>query len=273
MIKDDPQRKQMHLSLLALILDIAIFCLLLLEQIFSPKHPGLTLFLLITMIFSVGLLSFAIISRTYLWRRLDKRRERVMQGDTSLLAHEQPVPDAFAVPVPAYIHLRSRWQIIAVFFGIIALVILIAFFIIPPLTGNTQTLTYIMLGAIFGITLLALAVGFIITYIQLKSNSYYAIEISPEGLTTYYNGKVRTVYWYEARVFAIISGKKGRLPTYELASTRTVARWIQLPHRSWYFYKTEVPYEQYKQQMSALLGYIAARTNLPLYDLRERPAK
>lgn len=274
MIKDDPQRKQIYLALLALGILIVSFGLNILGANYSSKHLGLTFFLLITMIFSVGILAFAIILRTYLWRRLDKRRTRAMQGDASLLAREQPVPNAFAVPVPVSINLGSKWQSIAVFYGIIALAILIAFFIIPPLTGGTQLFTYITLGFIFGVALLALAVGFIITYIQQKTNSYYAIEILPEGLTTYYNGNVRTVYWHEAQVFALTGGRKpGSLLTYELSSTRTVTRWIYLPRKTWYFYKTEVPYEQYEQQIRALLSHIAARTHLPLYDLRERPAK
>lgn len=274
MIKDDPQRKYMRWILLPLVIDICLFSLLVLSQFFSSHHQTLSPFFLVLLIFDIILLSSVIILFVYARRRTDKHRERAMKGDTSLLAREQPVPDASAVPAPVSIRLNMRWQPLAAFFVILAIFFFIIVIIIPPLTGSVQTLTYISMGIIFGIMLLGLVVGFIVLYVQLKSTPYYAIMISQEGLTTYYTGRVRTVYWHEARVFAITGGRKsGGVQTYELASRQTVARWVFLPRRTWSFYKTEVPYEQYEQQMRALLSYIAARTGLPLYDLRNRPAK
>lgn len=76
--------------------------------------------------------------------------------------------------------------------------------------------------------------------------------------------------WDEMRVFTIIgSNKRGRVQVYELANPEKVLRFICLPRRSLFSsYKPTVSYDEYDQQIQALLNLIAAKTGLPLYDLR-----
>ena len=78
--------------------------------------------------------------------------------------------------------------------------------------------------------------------------------------------------WSEARLFAIRGADKLGSPAleYELASATKVLTWRHLRHsrRWWSFYKPPLSFEEYEQQMAHLLEFIAAKTNLPLYDVR-----
>src|SRR5450631_3090013 len=47
-----------------------------------------------------------------MWKRLDQKRQAAAQGDQSLLATEQPVPDAQAVSLPLTIRMRSNRRLL-----------------------------------------------------------------------------------------------------------------------------------------------------------------
>jgi hypothetical protein len=74
------------------------------------------------------------------------------------------------------------------------------------------------------------------------------------------------------RLFAIRGrGKQGTPATrYELATERWAVEWRRLRHVRWYsFEQPEFPFDEYDRQMEALLSLLAAKTGLPLYDLRD----
>ena len=86
------------------------------------------------------------------------------------------------------------------------------------------------------------------------------------------------IRWRNARLFATcpcnLWEKRAYAPTiYELAGPNTVVRWERLrrkmPFTFAWLCKPSIPFDEYDQQMDALLSVIAAKTGLPLYDLRE----
>ena len=99
------------------------------------------------------------------------------------------------------------------------------------------------------------------------------IEVTEHGLCARYAGRTGRVMWEEARLFALYgmfrAQKNGAALTYELSSPRDIVRWTWV-QRTTYFLglKPTLPLEEYNRQMQALLSLIAARTGLPLYDLR-----
>ena len=89
--------------------------------------------------------------------------------------------------------------------------------------------------------------------------------------------KVRSIPWSEAKLFAIrtFPGAK-RFPypvQLELASSSEIIRWTWIHQGGWYWrlYPAEPTesMEVYEQHMHGVLSIIAARTGLPLYDLRK----
>lgn len=97
-----------------------------------------------------------------------------------------------------------------------------------------------------------------------------SIVVTAHGLRVKDAGGVHYVPWSAARLFAIYKGKKdASLTYYELSSAKDIVRWEWT--RKFRKLKTEVPnvsMDEYNSQMQALLSLIAAKTGLPLYDLR-----
>jgi hypothetical protein len=66
-----------------------------------------------------------------------------------------------------------------------------------------------------------------------------------------------------------ILGSAGRSNNvYELASAKRIIHWRGIPSSAPMLIHQKVSFETYRQQMQALLCVIAAKTGLPLYDLR-----
>jgi hypothetical protein len=83
------------------------------------------------------------------------------------------------------------------------------------------------------------------------------------------------IYWREARLFAIRSARPGAPATrYELASPNKVVTFGRARRARWWaLYRPIIPWAEYDAQMDALLDVIAARTGLPLYDVRSGPGQ
>jgi hypothetical protein len=99
------------------------------------------------------------------------------------------------------------------------------------------------------------------------------VEATPEGLFVSVEtapARTRSIRWDEARLFAIYQGKEtGESIEYELSGPVTILRWHRLKQTRWSSWrKPALPFYEYDRQMEALLALIAARTGLPLYDLR-----
>ncbi|MBA2395323.1 MAG: hypothetical protein H0V70_21550 [Ktedonobacteraceae bacterium] len=63
-------------------------------------------------IWTVLAILYVFVVRT--WKRFDQKRQAAAQGDQSLLATEQPVPNAQAVSLPLTIRMRSNRRLLAI---------------------------------------------------------------------------------------------------------------------------------------------------------------
>ena len=131
------------------------------------------------------------------------------------------------------------------------------------------------LGALDGSTLLFLAVcifGFL-GLITLLDSPWIRLTmtLSEEGMLVRGFGTKRSILWKQVRLFAIASEGKVGTPVseYELADLTTSLRVRRLRREArLQVLKPQTTFEVYEQQMEAMLSFIAAKTGVPLYDLR-----
>jgi hypothetical protein len=214
------------------------------------------------------------------WKRLERRRQAAVRGDESLLAAEQPIPDATALQLPLTIEQRPDWFKLLTMLGIpllLALILAVILVAFPPdwITGPyarsiTPDIMYIIATVIVGLTLVLCGVLAAILYNRVRQQ----LTVTETGLIKPGFRKVQSISWNEARLFAIdgiYGGKKYPYPTvYELSSANEIIRWmwIRSTWRIIFFARPAVSQEEHNRQMQVLLSLIAARTGLPLYDLR-----
>jgi membrane protein YdbS with pleckstrin-like domain len=211
------------------------------------------------------------------WRLRAQKRALALQGDQSLLASEQPTPDPNALALPATIELRMRPTLYYIALAYVLIVTitaaLIVFFVVP---FSSQEKLIFVLGAVGFIVLLIVAI-FIASYFGMRLNSQ-SITVTDEGITTRYLNKTTTIPWHEARFFSINGiAKQDRAVIYELSSDTTSALWTRLLVSKGIVrtatLRPTMPFSEYEQKSQALINLIAARTNLPLYDLRDTTNK
>ena len=202
-------------------------------------------------------------------------RQAAVAGDASLapLAFPQPVPNEHALPLPLTIKLRptiSMAGFIAGLFAAIWFVLLIGgmFF-----TEGIDAIAAVFTTWTFGMIIILVSPSLLIFIIGLFATRQ-RIEITDEGLTIHEINNTSSVRWDEVKLFATTPPKKrASLIFYELStSANTLSSGVilqrlrrdarLLPH------KPETPFDDYDRQMDALLSLIAAKTRLPLYDLR-----
>jgi hypothetical protein len=220
------------------------------------------------------------------WKRFDIRRQAAAQGDTSLLATEQPMPDAQAVSLPLTIRMRSNRRLQIAVTVTLFLSLLLPFFIgfifglqthaaHPTHPVHMQPL-FIIMGIWALITLVLVGIVYAILYIKGREQvtlTDYGIMIS--GVTP----RMQSISWNEARLFAIVNSSNlkrfnERQPLMlEVAGEYNLVRWTWLRPKSFRsgFAVPMLPPEEYEQQMRGVLSVIAAKTGLPLYDLRKKP--
>ena len=197
-------------------------------------------------------------------RRAEKRRRAAASGAQWFpLASPQPYPNPEALPLPFVISLRPRW---------------LAFLLTPVITWIAVTGTlYIGFwsyvwpnhGPVIHTLALTLALTLAISTGVLLS-MYHWIEAYEEGLTVRNIFWSKSILWHEACLFAVDAALKAKkLPNcYELSSTKTILRW-PWKRKASPWTKLSCSFAEYEWQMKALHSIIAARTGLPLYDLRE----
>ena len=210
------------------------------------------------------------------YKRLEQRRQRAAKGDQSLLAVEQPAPNTTALPLSSTIGQRPKWGTLLLLPGILLpLMAVVAFLlIISPPSGQAlpQSTVFILAGILLIATLLLCGLPIALIYARVREQ----ITVTEHGLIKVgLLRKVHSVPWQEARLFAI-DGMYGAMKyphpiVYELSSAHDVVRWGWMRRNNMrviFFAQPTVPAEEYERQMQALLSLIAARTGLPLYDLR-----
>lgn len=205
-------------------------------------------------------------------RRVESRRQATVQGDKRFLAAEQPKENVnvLTLPITFRLHLNNLPIISAFFvtpFVLFALVMLYRWLI------QSIDLVNASLWISSGIFLVILLFLSLILYWQFTTEFMQVIEVSDEGLRTRYKGQKSTIRWNEARLFAfygVFGDARGHgTQTYELSGSDIVVKWTeyQRKNRMWYL-KTGLTFEEYRSQLVALNNVIAARTRLPLNDLR-----
>jgi uncharacterized membrane protein len=220
-----------------------------------------------------------------MWRRFDQKRQAAAQGDQSLLATEQPVPDAQAVSLPLTIRMRSNRRVLIIMTITLFISLLIPFIIglvfglqaraTPPTHPVHVGILLIILGVWALVALLVVGIMYAILYVKAREQvtlTDYGILVS--GVTP----RLQSIPWSEARLFAIVNPSnpkrfKDRLPLMlEVASEHNLVRWTWLRSKSFRsgFAVPVLPPEEYEQQMRGVLSVIAAKTGLPLYDLRKK---
>jgi hypothetical protein len=191
------------------------------------------------------------------------------------LAPVQPTPDAMALALPTTITMRSRWpaKILGAIIASLMVALGVAFFslsfTVPIAITNpseSDIAIFIPTGVTCFFVIFALAVGF--------RPERKTLEITETGIYHRQTGHPdQSIQWQDVRLFAIAAsrGSKSNPPqvVYTLASPEAFVMWGRIHRLDWNAYeRPTAPFEEYNQQMEALLSLIAARTGLPLYDLR-----
>jgi hypothetical protein len=208
------------------------------------------------------------------WEAIEQRRFAAVQGDRALLAAEQPTANAAAVRLPLTITLGySKAFVLWTMGGVVLMALLFAGVIslsnIGPLfLTSHRLLLFLVIFSILAVN--GLAFLFVIVFSGLGRQQ---IEVTEHGLYTRYAGRTGRVMWEEARLFALYctfrAQKSGAVLAYELSSPRDIVRWTWVQRKTYSLgLKPTLPLDEYNRQMQVLLSLIAARTGLPLYDLR-----
>ena len=200
------------------------------------------------------------------WKRIEPRRLAAAQGDPALLAEEQPTPDAAALALPATFQLSmSKAQLV----GLAALPELVV--VVYSIYG------WLIIGIPFWLSLLLLTVLVLLVVAAVFATSRQVLEVTEVGVRLraspgVFRGIVR---WNEAQLFAVYNTpgvlRSGTMLTYELSSASSIVRWTHIlrPNALGLHRDPGMPLAEHTQAMKALCQLIAARTGLPLYDLRK----
>ncbi len=188
------------------------------------------------------------------------------QFDIVPQAIPQPAPDSTLLSIPATIDLVSCRRVI--FGWAIAIYAVLAIIFLPVLVVVSKIApdaSYVYIFWISG----TFFYGLIATML-IALSPHQTIRITEAGLTIRSN-ESHSIAWDDVRIFAIVSGRRQRPGTriYAISSGRSAVRWTHRTRAHWY--SAMVPTtsdEEYQRQMEALLSYAAARTGLPLLDLR-----
>jgi hypothetical protein len=203
-----------------------------------------------------------------------------MRGDTSRarLADEQPSKRGSKPALPFSVQLRPDSRRVATYVLIVlgGLEVVLLIEAVVGLRGSLREAAHYMLISLLAVLLFMvpmICALFIVAAhqrITLKADSLIV------RLAMSYQDQ-QAMAWDDAQVFTISPpGEVGSPPLrYELVGRRCAVRWVRaqerLPFRpldALMATKPTVPFEEYDRQMDALLGLIAEKTGLPLYDLR-----
>ena len=207
------------------------------------------------------------------WAQVDKRRQSAVRQENALvpLAREQPVPDETALSLPCKIKLRPRWTIPPICFCVLTPLscstLLLLVYTTHPVPVDPGWIPFSIVSSIVWSALAALIPFFY---------GWHTIKVTEDGLKVqecgiHSLGCNMSIQWDEIRLFAIYPTRKHMdFPMYyELASQTAIVRWKRMrPGMRSRLTKMPVHFDDYNRQMDALLSVIAAKTGLPLYDLR-----
>jgi hypothetical protein len=289
-VKVDPILSRLRKVRLVLLVVIALGLVSLIASFIAYRFGDSHLFLspltvsnAFLLVVSYTLIIIMNMTQIRFWKRLEQRRQAAAKADHSLLAAEQPGPDATALPLPTTVGQRPKWVTFLLLPGIMLLIMLIAVIafvvflphLVPPLPHH-RALPHNFLFIVVGISVIFILLYCGLIFGILNAKVRQQLTVTEHGLIMVgLLPKVHSVSWQEARLFAIdgiYGAKKYPYPSiYELSRANDVIRWSWMRRnsaRALFFAQPTLPAEEYEKQMQALLSLIAARTGLPLYDLR-----
>lgn len=188
------------------------------------------------------------------------------QFDVIPQAIPQPAPDSTSLSIPATIELVSRRRVILGW--AIAIYVVIALIFLPVLILVSKVVPDISYMNIFWILSTFVYILMASTLIALLPHQ--TIQITEAGLTVRSN-ESRAIAWEDVCIFAIVSGRHQTHGTriYAINSGQSTVRWTHRLRTRWYSITAPTTSDEvYNRQMEALLSYAAARTGLPLLDMR-----
>jgi hypothetical protein len=216
------------------------------------------------------LLAFAVLSvllailgtwGAWFWLRLERRRQAAARGSSAhtFLATEQPSPRTVPLSLPVIIGIRAKWTLKLIAWPCVALFVIAA--------AASEAFDHRVWDVRFFLALLvALGTGSVCAHLLMGERQ---IEGTDDQLTVRVASLEETVPWEEARLFAITRGRHATL-SYELASSQASVPWVWVRRGTFSarLFEPTIPQYEYDRQMEALLALVAAKTGLPLYDLR-----
>ncbi len=207
------------------------------------------------------LMSIASAWGAWFWLRLERRRQKAARGIGAdiFLATEQPPPRTAPLSLPLTISIRAK--------GGLKLIAWLSVAVFVIAVSGGEAVDHGVWDFRFFLVLLA-AVGSGSVFVQLLAGER-RIEVTDDQVTIRVASIEQTVPWEEARLFAITHGRHATL-SYELSSSEACVPWIWVRPSTFSarLYEPTIPQYEYDRQMEGLLALVAAKTGLPLYDLR-----
>lgn len=208
------------------------------------------------------------------WAQVERRRQSAaLQENTSVpLAAAQPAPDKIALTLPCTIKLRPKWKPPLICFALLvpltSAALLIYVYMVPTNPPEPPYAALIAVGICLFWSALVASIPLLLGWRSIKVTER---GIKVQECTFYSWGCHMSIKWSEIRLFAIYRTRKPTDPRvcYELAGRTAIVRWRRMrPDAPFPFTKPPASFDEYDRQMDALLSLIAAKTRLPLYDLR-----
>lgn len=208
------------------------------------------------------------------WKGIEQRRFAAVHGERTLVAAEQPTPNAASMRLPVTIKLRYHKEFLLLMTGATLLVSLLlagAFTFLDNgyLFFTSNRLLFFLVNFII-CTAFLLALLFAVFLSRIGRQQ---VEVTESGLTARFGGRTATVMWGEARLFAMYATfgarESGAAMTFELSSATAIVRWTWVWRKSYLIgLWPTIAHGEYNLQMQALLSLVEAKTGLALYDLR-----
>ena len=215
MRRNDPYTRIQRQQLSTLSITIPLLTVVAIVQIFNP-HNDLFVKVGFLVLYTILLIAgvFAIFRYRSNLNRLDQRRERALQGDRSLLAGEQPLPDPNILPIPTTIKLDQSRRAV-VFLGLVIAFVLFIPFVIGIVVGSGQShrspgndALLLTLLIILGGAVVALLVALVLIFFLMRGQLIFTIVVDEQGLSSTYQGITSSINWSDARLFAVLNPEK-----------------------------------------------------------------
>lgn len=253
----------------ALITPGILFVILILLFAFARSTNGvqntnvLLIFTLLSLclgLFIIGLASL---------RRIRRANRQAENNEPGQLAAHQPIADEQALSLPTVLEVKaSKGKYILVHTGLYTL----CDTIITLLAAAQQnTLSFDRFTTIL---LLALSIGLLLgmlNFFLLGKSLGQTLTVDEHGISVVNSQQNMYIDWRNARFFGLRQNHKpGTVGLYELSCDQAIVRWwwLRPTHSLFNFLQPTIPYDEYTRKMANLLSLIAAKTHLPLHEIK-----